>query len=1113
MTPSDLLPRIAAFALALAVPATALAQRESQSLAGSWRFALDRGDAGVSEAWFDRDLPDRITLPGILEAQGYGDRIGIHTPWVLSLYDHFWFLRTDFLPYTRGGDVKIPFLCQPPRHYVGVSWYQRDIDIPPGWSGRREELHLERTRWESTVWVDGTRIGSVRSLVAPHDYDLGTLSAGRHRLTIRTDTRMLLPYRPDGHSVSDSLDAAWNGIVGSIELTTTSPVWISDAQVFPNVSRRTALIKVRIGNASGRPGSGRLSAGGASEPVAWTSDGSQTELEVALPNDAALWDEFHPVLQHLTLRLSGDGADDSRELSFGLREFKAEGQDFTINGRKVELRVTHDGGDFPLTGYPPTDVESWRRIFRICQDWGLNGMRFHSWCPPEAAFEAADELGFFLQPEAGMWNPISPGTPMEKELYSETDRIIRAFGNHPSFVTLSPSNEPAGKWKESLPKWIVHYRAVDPRHLYSPGTGWAYLDAPGPARDVDYLSNVRESAGSAYPLRGASGWFGGDFSASLKGVDVPVLAHELGQWCSYPDYGVISKFTGYMIPGNYEIFRDSMAAHGLLSRDRDFAQASGRYQVACYKEEIEANLRTEGMAGFQLLDLHDYVGQGTALVGVLDTFWDAKGYVTPEEWRRFCNTTVPLARLRQRVFTTSDSLEADVEIAHYGPVPLVDAVAEWRVVDSAGHRVAGGSWPAALIPIGKNFPLGHVSLDLARLPSPAAYRLVVGIRGTSFENDWNFWVYPARDAGGAPPDVLVTRSWEAAEARLAAGGKVLFVPRPADLGWTSPPLEVLPVFWNRLMNPNWTRMLGLWNDVRHPALAEFPTEESCDWQWSEILQRVRAINLDTLPSGLQPIVQPIDDWNRNWKLGLLFECRVGRGRLMVSSVDLTGDLSALPVTRQLRRSVLDYMAGDRFEPATAVPAPDLRSLWFDSRIMRHLGATAEAGGSNASAAIDGDPDTFWTVGTPTRLGQPPPPATFPHVLTVTFPSAVPIDGVVLVDRQNERNHAGDIRGYALSVSDDGISWREVSRGELLSTFEPQTIRFPSTLSARRIRLEALSGFGTDTTSSLSELAVLYAGPKLPEDDSGAVDYQVVRPTSGDVIEGAPAKLPTAPARP
>jgi hypothetical protein len=1037
-------------------------------LAGTWRFALDRADVGMKERWFGRELTDQIKLPGILQGQGYGDEISTATPWVLSLYDRFWYLREDYKAYTQPGSVKVPFLCQPPRHYLGAAWYQRDIEIPSDWLGRRIMLHLERPHWQTTVWVDEREVGSSNSLCVPHDYDLATLSPGKHRLSIRIDNRMLLPYRLDAHSVSDSLGSSWNGIVGKIELTSTSPVWIEDAQVFPSVEKKSALIKVQIGNLTARAGAGTLSAGGTTLPVTWNEKGGKAELEAPLGKGAQPWDEFHPVLQHLTLQLKGENAEDAKELTFGLREIRAEKNKFLLNGREIYLRGTHFGGDFPLTGYPATDVNSWKRVFQICQAWGLNHMRFHSWCPPEAAFVAADQLGFYLQVECGMWNEISPGSAMERMMYDETARMMKAYGNHPSFLLLSPSNEPGGRWKESLPKWVSYWRGEDPRRLYTTGTGWSLIDVPGPVDGADYLAVHRIGQNM---LRGNSAWFGRDYTKSLVGVNVPVASHELGQWCAYPDFAVMKKFTGYLRPGNYEIFHDSLAAHGLLENDKDFARASGRFQLACYKEEIEANLRTPGLDGFQLLDLHDYLGQGTALVGLLDAFWESKGYAAPEEFRRFCNATVPLARLKSRVFTTADAFDVDVEIAHYGDAPIANAVPMWRIVDDRGRAVAGEQWPARTIPRGKNIALGKVTADLSKLKAPQACELVVSLKDTTIENSWNFWLYPARVDGSTAKDVLVTGSWDEAEAKLTAGGKVLFLPRPSDLDWTNPPLDTVPIFWSRLMNPGWARMLGLWCNAKHPALAEFPTAEDCDWQWTEIVRGVRAVNLDRLPRQLKPIVQAIDDWNRNYKLGLVFECKVGNGRLMVCSADLE-NAQAGPVARQLRRSLLDYMGSSRFQPQIAVSAADIRGLLFDTRIMSRLGAVAQGTGQAANA-IDGNPNTYWQG---SSQGRDP---RHPHTLTITFPATVTMSGMVCMPRQDHREHEGDIRDYVIQVSDDGSQWRDVTRGALVSTFAPQRILFPQTVATRYLKFTALSGFGSDTTATLAELAVIYAGPKLP----------------------------------
>jgi hypothetical protein len=899
---------------------SALGQATPINLAGEWRFAMDRDDVGVRDSWFSKVLTDKIELPGILQAQGYGDDISIDTPWVAKLpRDMRWYILPQYAPYTQPGHVKMPYLSQPPKHYLGVAWYQRDIEIPADWSNQHVHLTLERAHWGTTAWIDDREIGTQSSLVAPHEFDAGTLSPGKHTLSIRVDNRMsVVPgYRPDGHSVSDALGGAWNGIVGRIELTETSPVYIDDAQVFPNVERKSATIQVHLGNISGKAGSGTVSAGGVSVPANWTAAGGDVQLEVPLPN-AHTWDEFHPVLQHLTLVLKGDEASDSREVSFGLREISHNGQQLLLNGKEINLRFTHSGGDFPLTGYPAMDVASWKKIIQTCKDYGLNGFRFHSWCPPEAAFEAADELGFYIQPEAGMWNNMTP--EMVQVLDAETARMERAYGNHPSYIMLSPSNEPAGNYAGLLPPWAAKWVASDPRRLYCGGTG-----RTGQSPAYTYTTTFR---------RGPSGWFGRDYGTLA--ANVPVIGHEVGQWCVYPDFDVIKKFTGYLQPGNYEIWRDFAAEHGVLIQNKQLARASGKFSLACYKQEIEANLRTPGMSGLVLLDLHDYLGQGGALIGMLDTFWESKGFVTGAEFRRFCGPVVPLARMLNYVYRTTDPFVIPVELANYSDGPIAGAAPYWKLADLSGNVVAQGTLQQRDLPIGKSIPLGQVTVDLSKLPAPNEYRLVVGLTGTTTENDWNFWLYPAQLPPPEAGDVLVTTDWSAAQAKLAEGGKVFFTPPATMLDATCPPMGRRPIFWNRVMNN--TRagglpavgFLGLLVDAKSPALAEFPTEGFCDWQWTDIIGGVRAINLESVPYQLIPIVQAIDDWNRGYKLGVVFECNVGKGKLLVSAIDLAPDAQS-SVARQLRQSLMDYAASDKFAPKITLTSDQANALWPSTR--------------------------------------------------------------------------------------------------------------------------------------------------------------------------------------
>lgn len=1044
-------------------------------LEGEWRFGLDRKDVGAGEKWFARSLPEKIRLPGILQAQGYGDPVTKETPWVMSLYDRNWAERDEYKAFAKSGEVKVPFLSQPVRHYLGVAWYQRDIEIPAQAAGQRGVIYLERSRWKSSAWLDDVELGSQDSLVAPHEFDAGLLKPGRHRLTLRIDNRMILPYRPDSHAVSDSEGSTWNGVVGKMELRTSSPVWIDEARVDGDPFKKEARIDVRIGNVTGKAGKGTVSVGDVRTEIAWDEKGGRGSVVVPMPA-AKAWDEFAPELQRLTVKLSGEGAGDAREVAFGLRKFTTSGVEFTINGRLTQLRGTHDGGGFPLTGYPPMDVASWKKILGTCKEWGINHLRFHSWCPPEAAFTAADELGIYMQPEPGMWNEFSKNSAITKMLYQETGRMIRAYGNHPSFVMVSPSNEPKGRWQDVLGEWVKFWRSEDPRRLWTTGTGWAILDKPGPTDLLDFHATHRFGGNL---MRGNTGWFGKDYSASTRGIDKPVVTHELGQWCAYPDFDVIRKFTGFLQPGNYGIFKESARLNGVLDRDKAFAMASGKLQTACYKEEIEANMRTPGLGGFQLLDLHDYMGQGTALVGLLDPFWEEKGYVTAAEFRKFCAATVPLARFRTRVFTDRDKFEIPVEISHYGQSPI-KAAARWKILGAGGKLLLEGTFEEKEILLGKGTVLGTVNADLSKIMAPARCRLEVS--GPGFLNDWNFWVYPAAGEPDAPVGVEIHREWTLAAKALADGKRVLFLPAAADLAWNCPPLDRIPLFWNRQMNPGWSRMLGMTVEDKHPALGGFPSQDFGDWQWIDLVGRNRAMNLVGLPPALQPIVQPVDDWNRNWKLGLLFEAKVGKGRLMACSIDIEKDLGKRPVARQFRRSVLDYMASGAFEPKVEVKPEQLGTFLFDTAVMRKLGASGPA------ELLDGDPNTFWQGG-PGR----------PQVVTVDFKDTVPMTGVVLMPRQNHRDHQGDIREYGIGISDDGQTWREVKTGALGSSFSPVRIDFPKEEKGKHLRLTARSGFGNDPVTALAELAVIYAGPPLAGE--GEVRYKKVRSASEDVDEG------------
>jgi hypothetical protein len=917
-------------------------------LSGAWAFELDPDDRGLSEAWYQHVLAQALHLPGSLESQGFGEEISVDTEWTGSIFDRSWFTEPRFAPYRRPGAIKVPFWLQPDRHYQGAAWYQRDVDIPAAWQGRRVVLTLERPHWCTRLWLDEQEIGSRDSLSTPHVYDLGVgVAPGAHRLTIRVDNRLLVNVGPNAHSVSDHTQTNWNGIVGRIELAAGSPVWIADVQVYPDVARKSARVTIAIGNALGQAGRGSLAlqarlthADPDHTPAPLSIDidletgGAEAVASYALGDHARLWDEFDPALYTLTVGLdatvAGDHYTDQYTTTFGLREIGRDGSQLAINGRKLFLRGTLECCIFPLTGYPPTDVEAWRRIIQTCRAHGLNHIRFHSWCPPEAAFAAADELGFYYQIECAAWAnqgaSIGEGAPLDAWLYDEGRRISAAYGNHPSFLLMAYGNEPAGRHEEYLAQWVAYWKERDPRRAHTSGAGWPaiaenqYHNIPAPR--IQAWGEGLNSRINGLPPETLA-----DYSDHVQRLGAPIVSHEIGQWCVFPNFDEIAKYSGVLKARNFEIFRDLLAANHMGDQARDFLMASGKLQALCYKEEIESALRTPGFGGFQLLDLHDFPGQGTALVGVLDPFWDSKGYISAAEYRRFCNSTVPLARMARRYWRTGETFRADIDIAHFGPAPL-DAPVYWKLLDESGVALAQGRLPPATIQIGNGQRLGTVEIDLSGCTPARKYQLVVGVEGSEFENDWDIWVFADRLDSAAPDDIaIVERLDDAALARLGAGGIVLLMP-PADGVRTESVLGFSSVFWNTAWtNGQSPHTLGILCDPGHPALTDFPTEYHSNWQWWELIHGAAAMVLDGLPAVLRPLVQPIDTWFESRRLGLLFEASVAGGKLLVCSIDLRSDLDNRLVARQLRHSLLRYMQGEQFRPGVVVDVEAIRALF------------------------------------------------------------------------------------------------------------------------------------------------------------------------------------------
>lgn len=892
------------------------------SLAGEWRLAR------ASEDVFPRDgeWKESAILPGSLAVQRIGEPVTLETKWTGTIFDRGFFDGPEFAEWRREGAIALPFWLQPERVHVGPAWYARDIEIPEAWANKHVILFLERPHGWTRVWLDGREVGQGESLSTPHVFDLGEAHPGRHQLVLEVDNRLRVELGENAHSVSDHTQGNWNGVIGRVELRATERVWIDDLQVYPNITTHTIAVTGKVSGAT-EPMRVTLEPGRAGRGVVevMTEADGRFAATLELSETAARWDEFSPRMHRLIARLENG---ETREVHFGLREVGVNEGRICVNGRPVFLRGALDCCVFPLTGYPPMDVEPWRRILGTIRDHGLNHVRFHSWCPPEAAFVAADELGLYLQVEAPTWpnsvavlafnSPagIGDGNAVDAWTLRESERIVRAYGNHPSFMMMAAGNEPGGPHhREYLSAWVMRMRDVDTRHLYTGTAGWPEL----PENDFHVISEPRGHQwgdGLASRMNAQPPATTADYRDIVAKRNAPVIAHEIGQWCAYPRIHDKGKYRGHLQPRIFEIVEASARRNGLDDRLRDFIAASEKLQAICYKEEIESALRTPRMAGFQLLGLQDFPGQGTAPVGVLDHFWESKGAVSATMHRRYCGATVPLARLERRLLTTADSLRAEIEVAHYGADTLLARDVSWRLLDDRGNVFLSGKLLPRPIPTGTTTALGLIDIALKHLPSPARYRLEVSV--DTHANDWSIWVYP--EIGYEESEaVLVTSDADVALAAAERGDTVLWwVPKERAAGDVA--LGFTPIFWNTWCTKRQApHTLGIWCDPAHPALAEFPTEAHSDWQWWPVIARGGALVLDRLPP-VEPIVAVIDDWWTNRRLALAFEASVGKGRLLVCGVDLSVHD---PVVKQLRRSLIHYLDT---APARSLATMDVAAL-------------------------------------------------------------------------------------------------------------------------------------------------------------------------------------------
>jgi len=656
-------------------------------------------------------------------------------------------------------------------------------------------------------------------------------------------------------------------------------------------------------------------------------------FSAALPASLPVWDEYDPAVLRLAVSLTDEEEKgDSYAVWCGIHKFEARGTHFYSNGRKTFLRGKHDGMIFPLTGYAPMNLSGWLTVMQTAKEFGINHYRCHTCCPPEAAFLAADLLGIYYEPELPFWGTFAAkgeegyDEVSQNYLTEEGFRILDAFGNHPSFCMMSMGNELWGS-PEAVNELVGRYKSYDSRHLYTQGSNnfqwipniqsnddffcgvrftvdrqirgsYAMCDQPlghvqtgRPCTDFNYESAIFPDYPENSTEVGEDGTIEIQYGTGIKRVklteaakelvpDIPVVSHEIGQYETYPDFDEIAKYTGVLKARNFEIFRERLKEKGLLAMAKDYFKASGALAAACYKDELETALRTKDMAGFQILDIQDFSGQGTALVGMLDAFMENKGIISAGEFRHFCSDAVIQAEFPSYVLQNGSSFEGILSLTWYRKTLPESALVELTFTDLTSGSVIQKQRLNPAVPFKENgyVQLCPFSIKLPESTQPEHYLLHIRLADTDVLNSYELWSYPASCSGFH--NANVTENLDSAIRLVRTGSPaVLCLSREENPNsitgtyctdfWCYPMFRSISEGMNKEI-PVGT--MGLLIRKEHPALSGFPTNSYSTPQWWEIVMNSSSTILDE--TELVPIVQTIDNFERNHRLGLIYELKL-----------------------------------------------------------------------------------------------------------------------------------------------------------------------------------------------------------------------------------------------
>ncbi|MCM1189928.1 MAG: hypothetical protein NC541_11610 [bacterium] len=865
-----------------------------------------------------------IRLPGTLDENRIGHADSGENQW-----------HPDAGPENGGAEFKAdgPIATRFTRKYTfeGEARLSRRISLAEP-TGKRVFLEAERAR-VLRLLIDGAEVPEFRegTVSTPHVFEVTGLLNGTHEVVLLSDNSYPgLPHDAICYSsaATDETQTNWNGILGYFRLRVEESVFPEAVRVYPAGS----FLTVKVDLCADRPWSGEVSlvCEALKEPAARRVSVQKGTTEVVfdglpLCDGADRWDEYEGNLQELTASVQGGG---EKTVTFGIRDFGAEeGGRLALNGRTFFLRGEANCAVFPESGYAPMSVEEWIGILRMYQSYGVNCMRFHSHCPPEAAFAAADRLGMMMQPELSHWNPKDALESEESFSYYRRELlgILRMLANHPSFVMLTLGNElhASEKGHVRMSELLAEARRADGTRLYANGSNVHY-GAVGCDADSDFYTSQKyfseDLRGTHANMEGyinrrypdAKTCYDETMRHLRESYEKPVFSFEVGQFEILPDFEELEEFQGISEPANLKIIQKRVEERGLAAVWKRYVEATGELSRIGYREEIEAVMRTEQLSGISLLGLQDFPGQGTALVGMLNSHLKPKpyGFADPKAFRAFFTDRLPLVLLPKYTYENTELLQADVKIANYGKEELSGALR--CELCGSGFCFQTISAENVVCPPGRLTEAGTVQFALSEIDRPTRLELTVSVGNVS--NRYPVWVYPPVTPV-CPETVFQTERFDVRTREALKAGRTVYLTPPSTK-------EALPCsiqaqfttdFWSVGTFAGQEGGMGQLIEAGHPLFRDFPTEFHTNWQWWPMASRRAVI----LPKRYEAIVTEMDSYATLRPMAQLLECRCGKGKLLFSAMGLQ-DLQMYPEARALLSSVYRYLDSEEFQPVQEI---------------------------------------------------------------------------------------------------------------------------------------------------------------------------------------------------